>query len=410
MSKTEIISTAAEPEKAIDQTAPPGRHRVRRWLPYVGVFALAALITAGLWPKAIPVEIAQATIGPLRATVTEEGKTRIRQRFVVSAPFAGQLRRLPFKAGAEVKAGETVVAVIDPVAPAPLDARSRASADARRDSASANVEKSRAAHAFAANELKRFEKLFGEKTISVQELESAQWRETSAAKELAAAASALRQVEAELAEFASREVNGSRQPQQVLAPASGRVLRVLEENARVVAGGTPLLEIGNPADLEVVIEVLSRDGAAIQPGTPVELEQWGGGPPLHGRVRLVEPAAFTKVSALGVEEQRVNVIADLVTPLEQRPGLGDNFRVDAHIVVWSAEKVLKVPVGALFRKGDAWAAFTVSEGRARLRAIEAGQSSGTETHVINGLRDGDSVILYPSSRVQDGTRVKKLAI
>jgi HlyD family secretion protein len=159
-----------------------------------------------------------------------------------------------------------------------------------------------------------------------------------------------------------------------------------------------------------VIDVLSRDGAGLAPGTPVELEQWGGGPPLEARVRLVEPAAFTKISALGVEEQRVNVIADLITPFEKRSGLGDNFRVDAHIVVWRSDDALKVPTGALFRKGDAWAAFKVIDGRAQLQLVEAGRSSGTETHVVNGLKAGDPVILYPSSRVQNGVRIKKLEL
>lgn len=393
-----------------DQQPAARPHRVRRGLPWIGLLVLVALIIAGLWPKPVPVEIGQATIGPLRATVTEEGKTRIRQRYMVSAPFAGQLRRIPFKAGAEVKAGETVVAVLDPLPPAPLDARVRALTEARRDVAAANLEKARASQEFAASELKRFERLSAEKTISVQELEGAQWREKNAAKELSAAESALRQVEAELAEFAARSDAAQRAPLEIHAPVSGKVLRVLEENARVVASGTPLVEIGNPAELEIVIDVLSRDGAGLAPGTPVELEQWGGGPPLEARVRLVEPAAFTKISALGVEEQRVNVIADLITPYEKRTGLGDNFRVDAHIVVWRSDDALKVPTGALFRKGDAWAAFKVIDGRAQLQLVEAGRSSGTETHVVNGLKAGDPVILYPSSRVQNGVRIKKLEL
>jgi len=209
----------------------------------------------------------------------------------------------------------------------------------------ANLEKSRAAHNFAGSELRRFERLYSERTISTQELESAQLREQSALKEQAAAESALRQAEAEMAEFSS-SVSGTNEActaREVLSPASGRVLRVYEENARVVAAGTPLLEIGNPSDLEVVIEVLSRDGASIPPGAKVEFDQWGGAQPLIGQVRLVEPAAFTKVSALGVEEQRVNVIADLLTPPEMRTNVGDNFRVEARIIVWEDNDALKVP-------------------------------------------------------------------
>ena len=388
------------------------RH-TRRWLPYAGAVVLVALITAGLWPRPIPVETARVVVGTLRATVNEEGKTRIKQRYVVSAPVAGQMRRIPFKAGAEVKADETVLAVIDPLSSTLLDARTRTATEAKRDTAIANVEKARAGQHYAASELRRQEKLYAEKMISVQELETGQLREASAAKEQAAAESALRQAEAELAEFAgiaSVGTNTVLDPVQVKAPANGRVLRVFEENARSVAAGAPVMEIGDPADLEVVVEVLSRDGAAIPPGTPVELEQWGGGEPLQAKVRLVEPAAFTKVSALGVEEQRVNVVADLLTPPDQRRNVGDAFRVEARIIVWEARDTLKAPVGALFRKGEQWAAFVVADGRARLRMVKAGRSSGTETQVLEGLKQGEEVILYPGSRVRNGQRVTPVTL
>lgn len=393
--------------------AAPNRH-TRRWLPYAGAVVLVALIVAGLWPKPVPVETARVTRGTLRATVNEEGKTRIKQRYLISAPVTGQLRRIPFRAGAEVQAGQTVLAVIDPLAPAMLDARARAQAEARRDTAAANFEKSRATHTFTASELRRFEKLYADKTVSVQELEAAQMREAAAAKDEAASQSALRQAEAELAEFTSSDTGGNsvRPPTEVKTPISGRVLRVFEENARVITAGAPLLEIGDPADLEVVIEVLSRDGAAIPPGTKVELEQWGapGASDLQARVRLVEPAAFTKVSALGVEEQRVNVVADLLTPPDQRRNVGDNFRVEARIIVWEADQALKVPAGALFRRGNEWAAFVLAEGRAQLRPVKVGRSSGTETQVLDGLKEGEEVILYPGSRVQDGQRIKPIRI
>ena len=388
-------------------------HKTRRWLPYFGGLILLILIAAGLWPKPVPVETADATRGPLRATVNEEGKTLIKQRYVVTAPVAGQLRRIPFKAGAEVLANETVVAVIDPVLPTLLDARSRAAAIAKRDSAAANLEKTRVSHDFATSELRRFDQLYRDKTISIQELESAQMREASTLKEETAAQSALRQAEAELAEFSSTtaQETGSLCPaREIKAPASGRVLRVFEENTRVVTAGTPLVEIGDPADLELVIEVLSRDGAEIAPGAKVEFEQWGGDEPLIGRVRLVEPAAFTKVSALGVEEQRVNVIADLLTPPEQRKNVGDNFRVEARIIVWENRDALKVPAGGLFRQGDQWASFVVIDGRARLRLVKVGRSSGTETQVLQGLEPGQKIILYPGSRVRDGQRVTPIRV
>jgi HlyD family secretion protein len=348
----------------------------------------------------------------LRVTVDEEGKTRIKQRYTVAAPVTGQLRRIPFKAGAEVTAGQTV-AIIDPLSPTLLDARSRTTAEAKRDSAFANLEKTRASHQFTSSELRRFEKLFSEKTISIQELESAQLRETSAAKEEAAAQAAFRQAEAELEEFSFTAAGGSDgvcAAREVKAPSSGRVLRVFEENARVVAAGTPLVEIGDPAELEVVVEVLSRDGAAVPEGAKVEFDQWGGTEPLIGRVRLVEPAAFTKVSALGVEEQRVNVAADLLTPAEQRKNVGDNFRVEAKIIVWEADNALKVPAGALFRQGEQWSTFAVVDGRAVLKAVQVGRSSGTETQVLSGLDPGTVVILYPSSRVRDGQKVAPIHI
>jgi HlyD family secretion protein len=394
---------------------PKGRARnhSRRWLPYLGGVVIVAAIAIGLWPQPVPVETVAASMGTLRATVNEEGKTRIKQRYVISAPVTGQLRRIPFKVGAEVRAEETVLAIIDPQTPALLDARARRLAEARRDTAAANADKARDSHDFAASELRRFEKLFAEKTVSVQERETAQWREASAARDLAAAESALRQAEAELAEFSPGAESGThsnRPPREVKSPANGKVLRVFEENAGVVLVGKPLLEIGDPADLEAVIEVLSRDGASIAPGAKVEFDQWGKGEPLQGRVRLVEPAAFTKVSALGVEEQRVNVIADLTASPTDRPGLGDGFRVEARIVVWESADTLKLPTGALFRRGDQWATFVVADGRAHLRPVKVGRSSGNETQVLEGLKNGDLVIVYPGSRVQDGIRVKQIRI
>jgi HlyD family secretion protein len=398
------------------------RRKPRRWLPYAGAALLLALIVAGLWPKPAPVETVKVVTGPMRATVNEEGKTRIKQRFMVSAPVAGQLRRIELKAGAEVKAGETIVAVIDPLTPTMLDARSRALAEARRDTAAANLERARAAEKFAASELKRFEALFAEKTVAVQELEQVQWRETSAAKELTAAEAALRQAEAELAEFGSAStkadatngpsssLNGQRPAIEVKAPASGRVLRVIEESARPVTAGMPLLEIGDPADLEVVIEVLSRDGAALKPGTRVELEQWGGREPLEARVRLVEPAAFTKVSALGVEEQRVKVIADIVTPVEKRANLGDQFRVEARIITWESANVLKIASGAVFRRGGQPSVFVVRNGRAVLQPVTIGRPSSTETEITSGLREGEEAIIYPGDRIHEGLRVKPLTV
>lgn len=387
--------------------------RPHRWIPYAGSVVLMGLIVVGLWPEAVPVETATVSQGPLRTTVNEEGKTRIKHRFVVSAPVTGQLRRIPFKPGAEVIAEQTVVAVIDPLASSPLDLRSRVTAQARRDVAAANAERAQAALTFAASELRRVEKLRAEATVSEQELESAQWRETAAARELSAAESALRQAEAELADFSlplNDGANASVPPMEVRSPVTGRVLRVFEESARAVSSGSPLIEVGDPTDLEVVIEALSRDGARIVPGTKVELEHWGGNQPLAARVRLVEPAGFTRISALGVEEQRVNVVADLVTPPEARQNLGDNFRVEARIITWETEQTLKVPAGALFRRGPQWETFVLEGARVRLRPVTVGHSSGTETEILDGLKAGDEVVVYPGDRVRDGLRVRPIRI
>jgi HlyD family secretion protein len=377
-----------------------------RWLPYVLGLALIVALGFGLRPKPAPVETALATTGPLRATVSEEGKTRIKQRYVVSSPVTGQLRRVPFKPGATVAAGD-IVAVIEPMAATPLDPRSRALAEARRDSATASLEKTRAAHALAVNELKRVQRMFDAGTVSPQDIENAQLRETTASREIVAAEGLLRAAVAELAVASTDTVPAL---VEVRAPVAGRVLHVFQESERPVTAGTPLLDAGDPADLEVVIELLSRDGAALAPGARVELEQWGGPKPLQARVRLVEPAAFTKISALGVEEQRVNVVADIITPVAERASLGDNFRVEARVVIWETERALKVPVSALFRQGDRSAAYVLRGGKAVLVPVEAGQSSGREVQVLKGLAEGDEVILYPGDRVTDGQRVTPVKI
>lgn len=378
----------------------------RRWLPYVLGLALIVALGFGLRPKPAPVETALAATGPLRATVSEEGKTRIKQRYVVSSPVTGQLRRVPFKPGASVAAGD-VVAVIEPMTASPLDTRSRALAEARRDSAVATLEKTRAAHALAVSELKRVQRMFDAGTVSPQDIENAQLRETTASREIVAAEGALRAAVAELAVVGPDTVPALI---EVRAPVAGRVLHVFQESERPVIAGTALLDAGDPADLEVVIELLSRDGAALSPGARVELEQWGGPKPLEARVRLVEPAAFTKISALGVEEQRVNVVADIITPVAERASLGDNFRVEARVIVWETENTLKVPVSALFRRGNESAAYVVRGGKAVLVPVEAGRSSGSEVQVLKGLTAGDEVILYPGDRVSDGQRVKPVQI
>lgn len=388
------------------------RNFFRRLVPWLGALGLVGLLVVGLWPKPVVVETTLVTTGPLRVTINEEGKTRIKQRYLVAAPVAGYLRRLPWKAGAEVVANTTQVAVIEPLPPGLLDARARTLAEARREVATAQLARAKEAHKFAASELRRLEKLQQDKVVSAQEFESVQSRESATGRELAVAESTVRQAEAELLEFTVGPgmTNATRAPIEVKAPVTGRVLRVFEESARVVNAGAPLVELGDPADLEAVIEVLSRDGAGLAPGTKVELEHWGGPQPLRGQVRLVEPAAFTKISALGVEEQRVNVVVDLLTPAAERASLGDNFRVEGRIILCEEPRALKVPAGVLFRRGPEWAVFVLAGDRVQLRQVKAGRTSGTETQILSGLREGDEVILYPGDRLSDGQRVQRMVI
>ena len=388
------------------------QNQLRHAIPWIGAGLLVALIVAGLWPRPALVETARVATGPLRVTINEEGKTRISQRYVVAAPVTGYLRRITLKAGARISANDALLALIEPLPSAQLDARTRALTEARRDTATASLARAREAHKFAASELRRVERLFKDRLVSTQEFENVQARETNATRELTIADNTVRQVEAELLEFSviPGTANPTRPPVEVRAPVSGHVLRVFEESARVVAAGTPLLELGNPADLEAVIEALSRDGALVTPGMKVELEHWGGPRPLQARVRLVEPAAFTKISALGVEEQRVNVVVDLLTPPDERLSLGDNFRVEGRIVLWEESRTLKVPSGALFRRGAEWAAFVLAGGKAQLRAIKTGRSSGSETQILSGLQEGDEVILYPGDRLKDGQHAKPMVI
>lgn len=407
-----------------DGNAAPAKRR-RSWLPAAGVVVLVALIVAGLWPRALPVEVATAARGPLLVTVDEEGQTRVRNRYVVASPSGGHLRRVELKAGAAVEAGVTVLAVLETAGADMLDARSLAQARARVRGAESAREQAGARHALALAsleqrrlELKRARALSDQAIISAQELELAVTAERVAMQDERAAGFGLRVADYELEQARAVLTRGlpgdgaesDAAALSVVSPVSGRVLRVFQESARAVLAGTPLLEVGDPTDLEVRVEVLSRDGVAIAPGARVLLEQWGGEKPLEARVRWVEPSAFTKISALGVEEQRVYVIADFVDAAAARPTLGDGYRVEARIVRWSADDVLRVPAGALFQRDGAWQAFVIEGGRARLRAVQVGQSNGIDTQITGGLEHGERVIVYPGDRVKDGSRVRGLAV
>jgi HlyD family secretion protein len=400
------------------KTAPTWRRR----LPLFGGLLLVALIVVGLWPRPAPVESAMVSRGPLVVTVDEEGMTRVKNRYVISAPVAGQLRRIDWKAGAPIEAGKTVLAVLESAGADFLDARGQAQAEARvhgaeaaREGAAAQRERAAVAAKLAAAEFERTRQLRGQRVASAQEFDAAQMRAETTAQDARAAEFALKVADFELQQARALLIRGQPgtgevPPLVITSPVDGKILRVLQESARVVPAGFPLMELGDLTDLEVRIEVLSRDGVAIHPGARVLLEQWGGAEPLVARVRLVEPSAFTKISALGVEEQRVYVVADFTDPIEKRPTLGDNFRVEARIVTWENPNALRAPAGALFQRGGAWQTFVIESGHARLRVVKTGRSNGVLTEILEGLHEGERLVVYPGDKVTDGTRVKSLVI
>jgi len=399
---------------------------VKKFRRFLGQLA-AGLLVAGLlaysfWPRPLEVEVGQASRGPLCVTVDEDGKTRIKERYVVSAPLAGRLQRITLRAGDPVTAEQTLLAVIEPADPSLLDERSRAEAEARvkaaeatRKQATAKLERARVAHNLSLKELQRIHQMRVGRETTFQEWEAAEHKERMAQEDVKTAQFALQIANFEL--DLARAALTRAQPRspgdadswrfEIRAPVSGRVLRVFQESSAIVAPGQRLLEVGDPGDLEVEVDVLSSDAVKIVPGAKVILDHWGGDEPLLGQVRLVEPSGFMKRSALGVEEQRVNVIIDFVDPPEKRRRLGDAYRVEARIVIWSADKVLKVPSGSLFRRGDAWAVFTVEEGRAQLRRVTVGRSNALETEITSGLQEGAVVILHPGDKIQPGSRVTR---
>ena len=390
-----------------------------------GSWMLAGAIAAGLlvWafaPRPVEVETATVTRGPFGKTVDEDGKTRVRDRYVVSAPVPGRLLRVDLKAGAPVEPG-ILLARLAPAAPAPLDARTEleyrerlGAAEATRLRAAANIERGGVALEQAKAEEARAAKLADQGFTSRQALDNAQREVELKAKELAAAQfdghAAEHQVAmAQAALTRYRQDAGGKAPGavwEIRSPVAGRVLRVVQESEAVVAAGSPILEIGDPRALEVVVDVLTADAAAIRPGTAVELDHGGGTPLLAGRVRLVEPAAFTKISALGVEEQRVNVVIDFASPTTAWGNLGDGHRVDTRITVDTRDDAVLVPVSALFRHGDTWAVFAVAGSRARLQQVSTGPRNGAVAVVLGGLDPGAQLIAYPGDAVADGVQVR----
>lgn len=374
----------------------------------IGLAAAVALAAAGalalLRPAPLRVETARVTRGPLQVTVDEEGETRVRNRYVVAAPVAGRVARIELREGDSVAAG----AVVGRLFAAPLDARAREQAagrvaqaeDAER-AANAGVKQAQAAAEQARRSARRAQQLALQNLIAPEEreraeldaatrkheLESAQFRAQAAAHDVEVARAAL--------------LAGPGAAIPLRAPVTGRVLRIPERSERVVVAGAPLLEMGDPSALEIVADLLSSDAVRVKPGDAILVEGWGGGTTLRGRVRTIEPSGFTKLSALGVEEQRVNVIGDFV---DRPPAIGDRYRVEIRIIVWEGHD-LQVPTSALFRHGDGWSVFVIERGRARQCDVRVGHQGEFAAQVVEGLREGDTVIRNPSDRIADGVRV-----
>ncbi|MCW1922020.1 HlyD family efflux transporter periplasmic adaptor subunit [Luteolibacter arcticus] len=390
---------------------------LRRLVPWLIGGALVAVVAMGLKPKPVEVETGTVARAPLTVRISEEGKTRIRNRYVVAAPLAGRMRRVHFKAGDEVKAGETLLTAIEPVAAPLLDPRAKALAEAivatreaARSRATETLKAAQSAQLMADANLARIHSLRGG-AVSQADRDRAEMEGSMRSADVRAAEFALKVAEHEIAQAHAAldrpAVTIEGNAIEVKAPVSGRLLNVMQESETVVTAGTPIAEIGDPADIEIEAEILSRDAVAMKPGDAVSIEQWGGPQPLAARVRRIEPAAFTKISALGVEEQRVFVLCDLVNPPEEAKALGDRYRVEVRVAVWHSDDALVVPAGALFREGNAWKTFVFRDGKAQAVSLEAGKSDGHFTDVISGLSEGDEVLLHPPDTVKDGTAVTK---
>jgi HlyD family secretion protein len=383
-----------------------------------GVLAVAAVVALALWPETAGVDAAVVTRGPLVVTVDEEGRTRVRDRFVVSAPVSGRVLRIELEPGDRVERGD-IVARLD-AGPAPLlDTRAREEAQAALNSARAAVagaqaeaQQARAALAQAERELERAQRLTAGGALAAQERDARETEVRLARESVNMASSAVEAARAEVvraeARLASGRAGAASGVVAVRAPASGVILRRMRESESMVPAGEPLVEIGDPAEFEIVADLLSTDAMRVKAGARAMVEQWSDDGGLEAEVRRIEPSGFTKVSALGVEEQRVNVILDLVGPTGEDVVLGDAYRVDVRIVVWEAADVLRVPTAALFRDGGEWAVYAIGDRRARLTHVEIGQQNGREAEVIGGLTEGATVVIHPPDSLEDGARVAEL--
>jgi HlyD family secretion protein len=388
--------------------------RVSRYVRYsLGVAMVGALAAVAMWPTPTSVDVAPLTRGPMQVTIDEDGETRVRDRFVISAPVAGRLQRIDVEPGDRV--GRGVVARLAPVDAPLLDERTRAELRAAADAARQAVGQARAERGRVAATLARATKsaersagLVEAGAVSREEDETAQTAMTTAAHALQVAELAIVRAEREHQAIESRlatpAVRGTLV--DVLSPIEGVVLKRIQESECVVRAGEPLLEIADRANLEVVADLLSTDAVRVHVGAPVSIEGWGGDHPIKGRVRLVEPAGFLKISALGVEEQRVNVVIDFENPAVAAAKLGDGYRVEARIDVWHADDVVKVPVGSLFRVDKGWAVFVDDGGRARLRVVDIGERNNEFAELKGGVASGDQVVLHPPDTLEDGARIR----
>jgi HlyD family secretion protein len=378
---------------------------------------MAALVWAFL-PTPLAVDVAQIRRDSLRVTVDEDGKTRIKDRYVISAPLGGKMERIHLLAGDPVQAGQTILATLQPTAPQFLDAREISQASASVKSAEAAVERAETANETARLNLSnaqsrrdRAKTIASSRAMSTEELEQADTNFYVAEQSQRAATFAVKIAEFELQLALAAVVQTTQDTSSdvarftIVAPTDGVVLRVVDASSKIVTPGQPLLEIGDPGDLEVVIDVLSKDAVMIRSGDIIEVDGWGGENTLEARVRSVEPSAFTHISALGVEEQRVNIVADFAGDVANRQGLGDNYRIEARIVVWENDDVVTVPTSALFRNKDRWSVFIVRDGLAKQRPIELGKRNARYAEVVNGVAAGDTVIVHPSDQVIDGKAV-----
>lgn len=395
------------------------KRRALLWAPGAVILALAL---AWLFrPPVVAVDLSTVDRGPLQVTISDEGEARVRDVFVVSAPATGLMRRVELEAGDHVNANETVIARIEPSVPMFLDERAAAEATAGVEAAAAAQElaeaqgrRAQAEQDFAESELRRLQALASRQSISQNELASADRRAKTAAAAVAEARAAIKMRASEYQQARARLLSPTQAKRaakdcdcvQVRSPVAGSVLRVLQKSEATVAAGTAIIEIGDPKNLEIRVDVLSEEAVRIQPGQRVSIENWGGECTLRGVVRRVEPYGYTKVSALGIEEQRVDVVIDLTDPHETWVRLGHGYRVEPHIVVWEAADVLRVPLPALFRQGDRWAVFVERSGRATLREVQIGRQNGTLAQIVGGLAAGERVVLHPNERIEDGTRIR----